>query len=94
LRALSGYFKAIRCVLWQLGIFYSYCWDILRPFAEFFWKIGVFYSYLVSNMVIWYIFPVLVCRTEKNLATLPETSSPFIHSELSILFAELEVGRA
>jgi hypothetical protein len=29
--------------------------------------------HLVFFMVIWYIFPVLVCFTKKNLATLPKT---------------------
>jgi hypothetical protein len=32
--------------------------------------IGTFYGHLVYFMVIWYIFPVLVCCAIKNLATL------------------------
>jgi hypothetical protein len=32
--------------------------------------VGIFYGKLVNVVVIWYIFPVLVCFTEKNLATL------------------------
>jgi hypothetical protein len=36
--------------------------SILRPN-------GIFYGRLVHFVVIWYIFPVLVCCTEKNLAT-------------------------
>jgi hypothetical protein len=31
---------------------------------------GIFYGHLVRIDVIWYIFPVLVCFSEKNLATL------------------------
>jgi hypothetical protein len=31
---------------------------------------GIFYGILVPFVVIWYIFPVLLCCTEKNLATL------------------------
>jgi hypothetical protein len=38
-------------------------WSILRPF-------GIFNGRLVYFVVIWYIFPVLVFCTEKNLATL------------------------
>jgi hypothetical protein len=32
--------------------------------------VGAFYGHLVYFMVIWCIFPVLVCCAEKNLATL------------------------
>jgi hypothetical protein len=38
------------------------CWYIL-------WTFGLFCSHLVYFMVIWYIFPVLLCCTKKNLAT-------------------------
>jgi hypothetical protein len=38
-------------------------WSILRHF-------GIFGVNLVNIMVIWYIFPVLVCCTKKNLAAL------------------------
>jgi hypothetical protein len=37
--------------------------NILRPHRNF----------LVYFVIIWYIFPVLVCRTKKNLATLDNT---------------------
>jgi hypothetical protein len=43
-------------------------------------SLGKFYGQMVYFMVIWHIrwsfgifFPVLVCCTEKNLATLPQT---------------------
>jgi hypothetical protein len=39
------------------------CWWILWPF-------GIFCGHFVYSIVIWYIFPVLVCSTSKNLATL------------------------
>jgi hypothetical protein len=34
---------------------------------------GILCGYLVHLVVIWYIFPVLVYCTEKNLATLPQS---------------------
>jgi hypothetical protein len=33
-------------------------------------QFGLFCGHLVTFVVIWYIFPLLVCCTEKNLATL------------------------
>jgi hypothetical protein len=36
---------------------------------------GIFYGHLVHFVVIWYIFPVLVCCTEENMATLTGKSS-------------------
>jgi hypothetical protein len=41
-------------------------WSILRSFV-------IFYGHLVQFMVIWYIFPVLVFCTKKNLATLKQS---------------------
>jgi hypothetical protein len=38
-------------------------WNIVRTF-------GKFYVHLVHFVFIWYIFPVLVTWTNKNLATL------------------------
>jgi hypothetical protein len=35
--------------------------------------VGIFYYHLVYFIVIWYIFPVLVCCAKKNLATLLAT---------------------
>jgi hypothetical protein len=46
----------------DVGIFYGYLVH-LRAF-------GIFYGHLVHFVVIWYIFPVLVFCTKKNLATL------------------------
>jgi hypothetical protein len=44
-------------------------WSILRP-------LKIFYGHLVYFVVIWYIFPVLVSCTKKNLATLLPTFFP------------------
>jgi hypothetical protein len=44
-------------------------WNIL-------WRLGKFYDFLV----IWYIFPVLVSCTKKNLATLVPFSKAFHNS--------------
>jgi hypothetical protein len=52
------------------GLYIGKCWYIV-------WSFGTFYRHLGYVMAIWYIlgqfgifFPVLVCCTEKNLATL------------------------
>jgi hypothetical protein len=37
------------------------------------WYRYIFYSHVVHFMAIWYIFPVLVCCTKENLATLMRT---------------------
>jgi hypothetical protein len=39
-------------------------------------NVGIFYGHLVHFLVIWYIFPALVCRTTKNLATLVTQTLP------------------
>jgi uncharacterized membrane protein YesL len=44
-------------------------WSILLPFS-------IFCGHLLYFVVIWYIFPVLVCYTNKNLATLEEEFVP------------------
>jgi hypothetical protein len=41
-------------------------WSILQPF-------DIFYGHLVYFVVIWYIFPMLIYCSEKNLATLINT---------------------
>jgi hypothetical protein len=46
----------------DVGIFYGH-WYILQPF-------GIFDGPVVYFVVIWYIFPVLDCCAEKNMATL------------------------
>jgi hypothetical protein len=50
----------------DVGIFYGQL-VFLRP-------ICIFCGHLVYFMVIWYIFPVLVWCTKKNLATLRDAS--------------------
>jgi hypothetical protein len=46
-----------------MWVFFVAIWYILRP-------VGKFCGRLVYFMVIWYIFPSLVCCTQKNVATL------------------------
>jgi hypothetical protein len=53
-----------RALDWLMSIYFMAIWNILQTF-------GVFYDHLVVHFVfIWYIFPVLVSCTKKNLATL------------------------
>jgi hypothetical protein len=61
----------------HFGLFYVHfnyfmvIWSIL-------WSFGLFYGHLVYFMAIRYIFPVLVCCTKENLATLGyATKKPF-----------------
>jgi hypothetical protein len=55
--------KFVKVLQWKMSVFFSTSLSILRPNA-------VFCGHSVHFEVIWYIFPVLVCCTEKNLATL------------------------
>jgi hypothetical protein len=55
--------KFLRVLKWKMLVYFIAIWDILRPFC-------IFCGHLGYLMVIWYIFPVLVCCTKKNLATL------------------------
>jgi hypothetical protein len=43
------------------------------PFGIFYGRLAYFYSFLVYFKVIWYILPVWVSSSNKNLATLPES---------------------
>jgi hypothetical protein len=59
-----------------LRIFYDH-FGILRPF-------GVFYGHLVYFVVIWYVhiyFPILVCYTDKNLATLSRSPAQLQYNQ-------------
>jgi hypothetical protein len=48
------------------------CWNILWPFCLFHGHlVGILYGHLVYLLLIWYIFPILVYCTKKNLSTLP-----------------------
>jgi hypothetical protein len=54
----------LRVLQWTILALFMDIWSILQPF-------GIFYGHLVNIVVIWYVFPVLVCsRYQKNLATL------------------------
>jgi hypothetical protein len=44
-------------------IYFMAIWNIL-------WIFGIFCDHLLDIVLIWYIFPVLVSCTKKNLATL------------------------
>jgi hypothetical protein len=66
-------FEGLR--LENVDIFYDhleYFTDICVPF-------GIFCVYLVHFVFIWYIFPVLVPHTNKNLATLLSAALPLYH---------------
>jgi hypothetical protein len=59
-----AYFQTKNPYLGKFGrSFNGMCWYISWPF-------GIFCDHFVPFLVIWYIFPVLVCCTNKNLATL------------------------
>jgi hypothetical protein len=77
------------------------CWYILWPFGLFDGHLAIFYGFLVYVMVIWYIFPVLVSFSKKNLATLAGSRffppsfgsiycSCFSHGVVHILHADPE----
>jgi hypothetical protein len=62
--------KIWRVLQWKMLVYFMAIWTILWPF-------GQFSGHLAHFMAIWYIFPrfgtffpVLVCCTEENLATL------------------------
>jgi hypothetical protein len=60
--------KFYRVFQWKLFV---YLW----PFGLSYGRLAYFGAiYVVYFMVIWYIFPVLVCCTKKNLATLIQRS--------------------
>jgi hypothetical protein len=54
--------KFWRELQWNMLVHFMDSWPISRPFEIFYW-------HLVYLVVIWYIVPVLVCCTKKNLAT-------------------------
>jgi hypothetical protein len=58
--------KFWRVLPWEMLVYFIDTWSILRSFV-------IFYAHLVQFVVIWYIFPVSVFCTKKNLATLVPT---------------------
>jgi hypothetical protein len=56
--------KFWRALDWKLLMYFMAIGNILQRF-------GILYDHLVHFVFIWYIFPVLVSCTMKNLATLP-----------------------
>jgi hypothetical protein len=55
--------KFWRALDWKMLRSFMAIWNILRTY-------GKFYDHLVHNVLIWYIFPASVSRTNKNLVTL------------------------
>jgi hypothetical protein len=55
--------KFWRALDWKMFIYFMAIWNIL-------WTFGIFFDHLVHFVFIWYIFPVWVSCTNKNLATL------------------------
>jgi hypothetical protein len=58
--------KFWRALYGKIVIYLMTIWNILRAFR-------IFYNHLVHFMFIWYIIPVGVLSTKKNLATLFKT---------------------
>jgi hypothetical protein len=58
--------------IWEnfIGSCNGRCWYIFWTLGLFYGLFVIFYGHLVSLVVIWYIFPVLVFCIKKNLATL------------------------
>jgi hypothetical protein len=55
--------KFWRALDWKMLIYFIAICNIL-------WTFGKFNGHLVHFVMLWYIFPVLVSHTKKNLATL------------------------
>jgi hypothetical protein len=51
---------------WKMLDYFMCIWNIWQPF-------GISYDHLLHFVFIWYIFPILVYCTKKNLATLEWT---------------------
>jgi hypothetical protein len=64
------YFTAFWYILGLFGIFYTCLVVYFSPFW-FAWYILWLFRYIFILVWWYYIFPVLVCCTKKNLATLP-----------------------
>jgi hypothetical protein len=55
--------KFLSALDWKVSIYFMAIWNIIQTF-------GKIYDHLAHFVFIWYIFPVLVSFTKKNLATL------------------------
>jgi hypothetical protein len=69
---LGKFWRVLQFKIQNFGTFYGHC-SILIPF-------GIFCDHTVYFMVIRNIFPVLVCCTKKNLATLMRMPCPLKRS--------------
>jgi hypothetical protein len=65
--------KVLRVSDWKM--YFMYIWNILLKFTD----------HLVHLVLIWYIFPILISRTKKNLATLVRRTVRFIHAGKNIV---------
>jgi hypothetical protein len=77
----SQFGKKFRASDWKLLIYFMAIWNTLRIF-------GIFCDYSVHFVFIWYIFPVWVSCTKKNLATLLSTSVIFSSPESSPVYLQ------
>jgi hypothetical protein len=71
-----------RVFQWKMMVYFRVIWRIIQPF-------GTFCGHLVFFIVIWYIFPVLVCYKKKNLATLAQNGSHSIGHDQFLNFPTL-----
>jgi hypothetical protein len=55
--------KSWMALQWNMLVYFIAIWSIL-------WPLDIVYCRLVHFVVMWYIFPHLVCCTKENLATL------------------------
>jgi hypothetical protein len=71
-----------RVFQWMMMVYFMAIWYIILPFR-------IFCGNLVYFIFIWYIFPILVCCTKKNLATLPRRRlPPFCEEEMLIILLQ------
>jgi hypothetical protein len=62
---------------WKILVYFLDIWSIFQPF-------GICHSHLVNVLEVWYISPVLVCCTKKNLATLENKNFGFQGYQISL----------
>jgi hypothetical protein len=56
------------------------------------WTFATFYGHLVYFLVIWYIIPILVSFSKKNLATLLSSGKSFRQSAAEKSFGSISSG--
>jgi hypothetical protein len=68
-----GKFYGISSILLPFGIFYGHLVNFV-VILVYFMPFGIFYAIWYILWSFWYIFPVLVCCTKQNLATLVQAA--------------------